>query len=81
MFKTHTHILTHTHLCISIKLSLLCLVFPFFSLSLHQFIRVSVHVWQCALPTCVFNYVQYVCIAILFVRERLRVCVCVFEGN
>ena len=63
MFKrracTHTH--THTHSCISIKLSLLCILFPFFPLSLGRFFRVGVHVHLCALSTaCVLNYVRCV---------------------
>lgn len=43
MFKrrTHTHAHIDTHRRISVKLSLLCVLFPF---SLPKFIRVSVHV-------------------------------------
>lgn len=85
MFKTHTHthIQTHTPLYFNktlITLHCAPLLLPFLA-PIHSCQCTCASVWQCALPTCVFNYVQYVCIRIRFVRERVRVSVCVFEGN
>lgn len=57
-------------------LIILCstILFPIFPFSLRKFMCVSVHVHLCVLSSaCVFNYVWYVHICMLF--ECVRVCV------